>query len=297
MVTASIVLTALLGATSTTTSSTAESSIISTAGRLLCKYQPSYFTFVNFYDDQAKEAFADTVKFQISVRYALWVRDLGSFDCAEPQEAAIFGRIMPWFGFTQKSIWQLYASGSPFEESNYKPEVFLTWYQGWGPLVRTNFGLLEHESNGTAGSRSRSWNRAYVEAKLKWKAGRTGPSVTLYPRVWVVPDIQLGMNTDIADYLGYGKLIAVLSTGETFAGRIQLEVEAHKGGYPWSTPFRGGFLAGLTWAPGKAIDSEYVTWWKATPHFYAQFFHGYGETLLRYNQVRTSVWFGLRITD
>ena len=37
--------------------------------------------------------------------------------------------------------------------------------------------------------------------------------------------------------------------------------------------------------------------WRLTPHFYAQLFHGFGETLLRYDQNFTAFRIGIGFSD
>lgn len=73
-----------------------------------------------------------------------------------------------WFGYTQVSYWQVgnRRYSSPIRETNYEPEITLMYPINWGSGdFRMRFaGLtLNHQSNGRAGSLSRSWNRLIGE--------------------------------------------------------------------------------------------------------------------------------------
>ncbi|HEY0707485.1 MAG TPA: phospholipase A, partial [Polyangia bacterium] len=99
------------------------------------------------------------VKFQYSAKFDLW-----------PNAT----RHSAYFGFTQKSLWRLwdFDNSSPFDESNYAPEIFYGYYAKIGDIIPQPGTVdwfveyaragLEHESNGAEGVRSRSWNRIYA---------------------------------------------------------------------------------------------------------------------------------------
>lgn len=107
------------------------------------------------------------------------------------------------FAYTQKSYWQTSKESAPFRESNYQPEVFLTF-----PYKKENSSLkaykisLLHESNGQDGEKSRSWNRLYLESFFQFS------NLFVIPRVWYrIPEQERNDdNKDIQKYLGYGDL-------------------------------------------------------------------------------------------
>ena len=113
-----------------------------------------------------------------------------------------------WFGYTQKSDWQIFNQGrksAPFRNTDYKPEIFLTQPVKadlpWGGRLRMLGTGFVHQSNGQSRPESRSWNRIYAVAGMEWG------KLTVVPRVWMRVFDQGGDqndNPDIADYMGYG---------------------------------------------------------------------------------------------
>ena len=108
------------------------------------------------------------------------------------------------FGYTHTSWWQIYEDSAPFRETNYKPEIFVTF--PYGKKEKTSlkgftFGLL-HESNGQGKPESRSWNRLYAEAYFQ--AG----NLFIVPKAWYrLPEKRSeDDNPDLEDYMGYGDL-------------------------------------------------------------------------------------------
>ncbi|MDP4918889.1 MAG: phospholipase A, partial [Haliea sp.] len=93
-------------------------------------------------------------KFQLSLKTIAWENILGHNNHL-------------WVGYTQRNWWQLYNESSPFRETNYQPEISLSFTNNWRFLGFTNtlwdVGFV-HESNGQAGDLSRSWNRIIAGA-------------------------------------------------------------------------------------------------------------------------------------
>lgn len=104
--------------------------------------------------------------------------------------------------YTQKSFWQTTKDSSPFRETNYEPEIFVTLpYKETSILKAYKFSLL-HASNGKNEEESRSWNRLYLEGYFQFS------NLFLIPRVWYRIPEEKGSddNSDIEDYYGYGDL-------------------------------------------------------------------------------------------
>lgn len=189
-----------------------------------------------------------------------------------------------YFGFTLKSFWQFYASdiSSPFRETNYRPEIY---YEApipaslWGGTLLTRIGI-EHESNGRGGDLSRSWNRVFAGlgfAKNDWG---------VYIQPWYrIPedekenddDPQGDDNPDINKYMGYYEVHGVYRLDEDYE-------------------FTGGFR--YNWATGfGAVETglSFPLWGRLRG--FAQYFHGYGESLIDYDHKVHRFGLGVILTD
>jgi len=214
-------------------------------------------------------------------------RDL-KFQYSMKHDLADFGRFGSlWFGYTQLSFWQFYdeKNSRPFRENNYEPELIysvrpnhLFTKLSINPSI-VNIGLL-HQSNGQSNPRSRSWNRFYVQPGVEYNYGGDRRLVIL-ARWWkrIPEDLSADDNPDITDYLGNGDLelrysqnsmweVSVLARKRSF----QLDLSA-----PW-TSWRLLTLA----SPGKHNTNIHL-----------QYFSGYGESLIDYNQKHDTWGIGL----
>lgn len=212
------------------------------------------------------------MKFQISMKH-----DLADFHR--------YGSL--WFGYTQLSFWQFYdaTNSRPFRENNYEPELIysvrpndLITKLAINPSI-LNFGLV-HQSNGQSNPRSRSWNRVYVQPGIERTVGEDR-RLTMLVRYWqrIPEDTATDDNPDITDYLGHGDIELRYSQNSQWEAvliarkrSVQLNLSA-----PW-TSWRLLTLA----SPGEHNTNI---------HF--QYFSGYGESLIDYNQKHETVGIGL----
>ena len=204
----------------------------------------------------------EEVKFQISIKAPVWREPFG------------WGSDL-YFGFTSTSWWQLGNQdiSNPFRETNYEPELFLRNLK-----ARRVFGLkftgwdagFTHESNGRAGDLSRSWNRIIGRTVLDLN------DVAVLLRAWYrIPESgSSDDNPNIEDYTGYGDLRAVWTPSRnTYTLKLQ--------------PASEGTAVELTWS--RPLSR---TW-----RVYAQYWNGYGESLIDYDYRIQRIGIGLALND
>lgn len=207
-------------------------------------------------------------QFQVSIKAPLWI---GLFNDRADLYAA----------YTNRSFWQVYdhIDSEPFRETNHEPEVWLQFRNDWKVFGVTNsvnsVGLV-HQSNGRGGDLSRGWNRMYGEFVFE----RNHWVVGVKPWIWLIADKLDSDNPDIEDYMGHGELrLAYANNGHTISAMFRNQLES-------------GFDRGaveLSWSI-PVFDYPYL---KA----YIQYFNGYGESLIDYNQKVNRIGIGISVTD
>lgn len=179
-------------------------------------------------------------------------------------------------GYSQSSWWQTAKASTPFRETNYRPEIFVTFptrFEAISSLDYLRAGLL-HESNGQGGEKSRSWNRVYLEAKFY--AG----SLVVIPRAWArIPEKSADDdNPDIEKYLGNIDVnFALPYRGHIFTAMVRNNLHFDKTN-------RGAGELGWLFPFGKSGVYGYV-----------KYFTGYGESLIDYNRHTDKIGIGFAI--
>ena len=227
----------------------------------LSTYKPAYFLF-------GVDPGIEKSSFQFSFKYRLFDFDQGAFF---EENLSFLERIH--LGYTQQSFWDLGSDSAPFKDSRYMPEFFfledkidlnIPWVSGFG--FQTGF---QHESNGRGGEASRSTNYGYIQPIISFHLWDE-THLKLAPKVWVYIGNEDATNPDLADYRGYFDIEAKIGTP------LGLALETHyrhgkKGptlqldlSYPMNRlPFLNGLL---------------------DVYLHAQYFTGYAENLLEYDQ-------------
>ncbi|MFD2190444.1 phospholipase A [Pistricoccus aurantiacus] len=181
-----------------------------------------------------------------------------------------------YFAYTQRSWWQAYNSeaSSPFRETNFEPEVFLSFDNNFSWLGWTNTYnriALNHQSNGRSDPLSRSWNRLYVEGTFQ----KGDWAVVIAPH-WRIPESDdEDDNPDIERYVGYGDI--------TVARRLFDDQEAT---LTWRGNPRTGYMgvgADYSWPLFNSVRG------------YIQYYYGYGESLVDYNHRNNRLGIGFSI--
>lgn len=188
-----------------------------------------------------------------------------------------------FFGFTLEAWWQVYAEdiSQPFRETNYQPELFYLAPLDWQPFGgNTGFGVgIEHQSNGRDQLLSRSWNRVYLNLLYEKE------DFALSFRPWYrLPeddkdsplDADGDDNPDIDEYMGHFELLAAYQWRE----------------YEFSVKGRQNFAESQG---AVELGMTFPLWGRLQG--YAQFFSGYGESLIDYNHKQTRLGIGIALTD
>jgi len=240
---------------------------------VITPHNPNYILFTSF-DDPNQPPFEEVtgeiepvedteMTFQVSIKAPLWRNILGS-------------NIDGYMGYTARSWWQLFNDdiSSPFRETNYEPELFIRNVDNHEILGTTVTGWalgFNHQSNGRSEPLSRSWNRIL---------GRTGIEInndlTVLLRAWyrIPEDDEDDDNPGMHKYMGYGDIRTI-----------------------W-TPNRNTFTAMLR--PGTEKTSYELTWsYPISKVFriYAQYYKGYGESLIDYDYENERIGIGIAMND
>lgn len=235
----------------------------------LATYKPMYFLYGG--DPTVS-------KFQLSFKYRLF------------NPNGDWAKSLPWLSgfhiaYTQTSLWDMESISKPFKDSSYMPEVFWSTYDlgfeypNWLDTLGFSTGL-QHESNGKGGSDSRSLNIAYVEPLVRF-ALPWDFYFTIAPKVWTYV-WDLSDNPDIADYRGHFDLRFTLGQQDG----IQLTTNLRKG----NASGKGSVQLDLTYPLSKLTNDNLGL------YLQAQFFDGYAESLIDYDQRETSIRFGVGLS-
>ena len=185
--------------------------------------------------------------------------------------------VLPWNSFiflmyTQKTIWNVFQESLPIKDINFNPGI------GWSKpffnkdryVGKLTF-MVEHESNGRDGPESRSWNRISFSGSTvidQW--------LMVHAKIWY-PIVDSGNNKDILKYCGIYQSGVVITTPDK------------------------KFAFGITWVKRGGWNFNFNTIWeftwrvhkKSNLNLFAQYYNGYGECLLNYNQFSSTLRVGL----
>jgi len=203
------------------------------------------------------------LKLQFSVKAPIWRNMFGS-------ETDMY------FAFSSVAWWQALNLdlSAPFRETNYEPELFLRSVTDYNFLGMTIAGWqlgLNHESNGKSEPLSRSWNRVMGRANIELHN-----DLAMQFRAWYrIPESsKVDNNPDIHRYLGYGDVRAVWTPNKnTITAMVRPSPEKTNFEITWSYPISQVFRV------------------------YAQYYNGYGESLIDYNYDMERIGIGFALND
>jgi len=212
-------------------------------------------------------------KFQVSIKYAI-AEDVwnDNFDL--------------YAAFTSTSWWQSYNSGisAVFRETNYEPELILAHKSPWSLLgleISHTTLAFSHQSNGQAGTLSRSWNRlvagfTVVDDNIIWNL-----------KAWyrIPEDVKLTAdspsgddNPNIEHYMGYGELGVLWKINDSHNIDVFMRNNLKRDN-------KGAFQIGWSFPLSKHLRG------------YVEYFNGYGESLIYYNEHVSRLGIGVKLTD
>lgn len=186
---------------------------------------------------------------------------------------------LPWHTYlylfyTQRVFWDVFKRSMPMHDFIFNPGLGLT-----KPLFSKDryIGklslIVEHESNGRDGLESRSWNRISLSSSVQideW--------LMVHGKVWI-PIVDGENNRDILNYTGlYQSGVVITTPNNKFAWDIMFT--KRKG---WNLNFN------------TCVGFQWRMWNNANQYFYLQYYNGYGENLLDYNQFKSMIRFGIVI--
>jgi outer membrane phospholipase A len=218
-------------------------------------YQPTYF--IAGPEDPL-------VKFQLSFKYRLFNPD------APIGKIPFIGNLD--FAYTQLSLWSLSKPSAPFFDTNYQPEFFyndddVQWVHLPGVAQLGLMGGFGHDSNGQAGPTSRQLNLLFVQPTFNF-GDPENFHFYVSPKAYVYIG-DLSQNPDIAVYRGY--------VDARFVAGWKHGLEASVIGRIGSHANRGSVLLDLTYPLRDLLFNN------VDVYVDAQYFNGYGESLLEYN--------------
>lgn len=217
-------------------------------------YDPVYF------DVGSNDRTNTTARFQLSFKYRLFT----PLDATKPSLADQL-----YLGYTQTTLWDLSSNSRPFIDTTYNPSVFWQKNALWGSAEHNWFiGLttgLEHRSNGKGAPDSRSMNDAFIQPEFNYRFDG-GSTLTFAPRL----KGYMGMrqNPDYADFAGHvdWKLRWAQDNGLVLSGMYQQGQQGRR-----TTQLEAAWPLQRTFLHMNG-------------YLHVQYFNGYGETLMGYNQ-------------
>ncbi|MFV0538195.1 MAG: phospholipase A [Dysgonomonas sp.] len=175
--------------------------------------------------------------------------------------------------YTQRSFWDIYATSSPFRDTNYNPGLGLGKYLFYNnKIVGAVFAQIKHESNGRDGDESRSWNYLSLSMKYYFNA-----RFNFSGEMWV-PYVDGENNKDLLDYRGLG-FVSINYISNKHKWWLSADINPRKGFINMNTTLTAAFRI-----------SE-----RSNQYLFARFYQGYGESLLDYNKYTMNVRVGICI--
>ena len=186
---------------------------------------------------------------------------------------------LPWNSYlylfyTQKAIWNVFERSLPFHDLNFNPGIGISRHIIMkNRLVGKMTVMIEHESNGRDGTKSRSWNKISLAGE-----GYISPYLMAHAKFWI-PIVDGEYNRDILHYSGiYQAGFQAVSLDDKWV--LDMTLVKRKG---WDLSFN------------TIVQLGYRINHNSNQFIMLQYYNGYGESMLDYNQYHSRLRIGLLI--
>lgn len=244
---------------------------------VITAHRPSYVMPITYYTNPNSEPLdyepsRFETKFQLSFKMPLWANMFDS-------NASLY------FAYTGQSYWQLFKeeNSRPFRETDHEPELFVNFdldMSAWDiELSAVQVGVV-HQSNGRDIPQSRSWNRFFVSMQLAWQNVyvQFKPWIRLQEDAREDPNEPDGDdNPNIERFVGQAELVAAW------------RMENHTVSAVWRNNLRADNRGSIELGYSFPINDRL--------RGYVQYFNGYGESLLDFDQHTNRIGVGILLTD
>jgi outer membrane phospholipase A len=230
----------------------------------LSTYEPMYFIVGGGEGDDV------TARFQLSAQYRIFRPA-----AADADRPGLRGHIWRFLNrihasYTQTAVWDLSSPSAPFVDTSFRPSL----YYFHDDLIKPRrflrgFGLqagLEHESNGKSGAFSRSINILFARPIFTF-GDPDEYHWTVAPKIYAY--LEKTDNSDIDHYRGYLDLLVKFGKIDG----LELSATLRKG----TRSTFGSAQVDATYPIARVLP-------RLGAFLHLQYFYGYGETLLHYNE-------------
>ena len=234
-------------------------------------YKRNYILFGSMQNKDGGEPFSGKtldIRYEIGMKFRLFQNQ------ASPE-----GLSPLYFGYSQRSWWDIAESSAPFKEHNYNPELFWDFQdagadQGWLPYEFATFVDrfgFEHQSNGRDGLESRSWDRLYAQKSLRLR-----DDLAVRLKAFVATN-EGDNNADITDYLGNGEVQLTFEPNQD----MDVILTSTKG----HSRSKYNYQLDLVYTMGSWLNTKFML----------SYYDGYGEALASYDEKTRSLRAGIYI--
>lgn len=199
------------------------------------------------------------------------------------------------FAYSMTGLWDIQNESGPFRDINHNPEVFVEGRWNWAQSLNNNIQCTqigyEHISNGVDNNsigpngesdRSRSVHNLNIQPYFKFDNG-----IVFSPKIWW--NFIEEENEDISDFYGNMDLRFSYTTNSDLMilGKIRGNIKEGK----------GRLLLNASYPTKKICKMFSMKFCEDFNSFiYTEYFDGYGESLLTYNQRTSSFRIGFMLS-